>query len=62
MQAVLQGAFIFAKARQGPGVIVECIEHLRRYLQMLFHQPHPEETAPRTTSIAEPYELSPADL
>jgi TetR/AcrR family transcriptional repressor of nem operon len=63
MQSVLQGAFIFAKAQQGPAVIVECLEHLRRYLQMLFRQPEtqPEKAAPRV-SIAEPFELSPADL
>jgi len=36
IQAVLQGAFIFAKARQGPEVIRECLVHLRRYLEMLF--------------------------
>ena len=39
MQAVLQGAFIFAKAKQGPEVALECLQHLRRYLEMLFHQP-----------------------
>jgi TetR/AcrR family transcriptional regulator, transcriptional repressor for nem operon len=39
MQAVLQGSFIFAKAKQGPEVALECVQHLRRYLEMLFHQP-----------------------
>jgi TetR/AcrR family transcriptional repressor of nem operon len=38
MQAVLQGAFIFAKAKQGPEVALECLQHLRRYLETLFHQ------------------------
>ena len=37
MQAVLQGAFIFAKAKQGPEVAIESLQHLRRYLEMLFH-------------------------
>ena len=36
IQAVLQGSFIFAKATQGAEVVVENIDHLRRYLQMLF--------------------------
>jgi TetR/AcrR family transcriptional repressor of nem operon len=39
MQAVLQGAFIFAKAKQSPRVAVESIGHLRRYLEMLLEQP-----------------------
>jgi len=36
IQAVLQGSFIFAKAQQGPEIIRQNIEHLRRYLQDLF--------------------------
>ncbi len=32
-QAVIQGAFILAKAHDDPGVAVECIAHLRRYLE-----------------------------
>jgi TetR/AcrR family transcriptional repressor of nem operon len=39
IQSVLQGAFIFAKARQGPEVVRESLAHLRRYLGMLFNQP-----------------------
>lgn len=35
-QAVLQGAFVLAKARGGPEVAVECVAHLRRYVEMLF--------------------------
>jgi TetR/AcrR family transcriptional regulator, transcriptional repressor for nem operon len=35
MQAVLQGAFIFAKAKQSPEVAVESLAHLRRYLETL---------------------------
>ncbi len=37
MQAVLQGSFIFAKAEQSPVVVRENLEHLRRYLRLLFH-------------------------
>jgi TetR/AcrR family transcriptional repressor of nem operon len=40
IQSVLQGAFIFAKAKQGPGVVRESLAHLRRYLGALFNQPH----------------------
>jgi hypothetical protein len=39
MQAVLQGAFIFAKAKQGPEVALECFLHLRRYLEHCFTKP-----------------------
>ena len=37
-QAVLQGSFILAKAKGGPAVALECLDHLRRYLEMLFQQ------------------------
>jgi len=36
-QAVLQGAFILAKAKGGPEVARESVVHLRRYLEMLFN-------------------------
>lgn len=42
-QAVLQGAFILAKARHGPEVAIQCIEHLRRYIELLFQASHPKE-------------------
>jgi TetR/AcrR family transcriptional repressor of nem operon len=35
-QAVIQGAFILAKAKQGPEVAADCLDHLRRYIEMLF--------------------------
>jgi TetR/AcrR family transcriptional repressor of nem operon len=38
MQSVLQGAFIFAKAKQGPEVARESLAHLRRYLEAIFNQ------------------------
>jgi TetR/AcrR family transcriptional repressor of nem operon len=38
IQAVLQGSFIFAKARQSPEVVRESLAHLRRYLCLLFEQ------------------------
>ncbi len=46
MQSVLQGAFIFAKAKQNPEVVRESLAHLRRYLESLF-------TKPRKTSRKE---------
>ncbi len=39
IQAVLQGSFIFAKAKQGPEVARESLAHLRRYLEVLFTKP-----------------------
>ncbi|HEY3785995.1 MAG TPA: TetR/AcrR family transcriptional regulator [Steroidobacteraceae bacterium] len=35
-QAVLQGAFILAKAKGGPEVAVASVDHLRRYIELLF--------------------------
>jgi TetR/AcrR family transcriptional regulator, transcriptional repressor for nem operon len=43
IQAVLQGAFVMAKARGGPEVAVACLDHLRRYLKMLFNRPNERE-------------------
>jgi TetR/AcrR family transcriptional regulator, transcriptional repressor for nem operon len=37
-QAVLQGAFILAKAKGDAAIASESIEHLRRYIEHLFHQ------------------------
>lgn len=38
-QAVLQGAFILAKAKNGPEVARDCVSHLRRYIDSLFPRP-----------------------
>ncbi len=35
-QAVIQGAFILAKATTGAAAAAECLDHLRRYIEMLF--------------------------
>jgi TetR/AcrR family transcriptional repressor of nem operon len=35
-QAVIQGAFILAKAKHGPDVAAACLDHLRRYLELIF--------------------------
>jgi len=39
IQATIQGAFILAKAAHGAAVATECLDHLRRYLALLFNQP-----------------------
>jgi TetR/AcrR family transcriptional regulator, transcriptional repressor for nem operon len=39
MQAAIQGAFILAKASHGAAPAAQCIDHLRRYLELLFKQP-----------------------
>ena len=38
-QAVLQGAFILAKAKGGAAVAAASIDHLRRYVELLFKPP-----------------------
>jgi TetR/AcrR family transcriptional repressor of nem operon len=53
-QAAIQGAFILAKAKGGAAVAADCIDHLRRYLELLFAQPKPQgenvmATAKRST-------------
>jgi TetR/AcrR family transcriptional repressor of nem operon len=40
-QAVLQGAFILAKAKGGPEIAAASIDHLRRYIAFLFNKPQP---------------------
>ncbi|HTV98647.1 MAG TPA: TetR/AcrR family transcriptional regulator [Steroidobacteraceae bacterium] len=39
MQAVLQGAFILAKAKGSAAVAEASIDHLRRYVELLFRRP-----------------------
>jgi TetR/AcrR family transcriptional regulator, transcriptional repressor for nem operon len=43
IQAVIQGAFILAKAQYGPSVAADCLDHLRRYVELLFRQSNPRE-------------------
>jgi TetR/AcrR family transcriptional repressor of nem operon len=42
-QAVVQGAFVLAKSKQDETVARECLDHLQRYLALLFNRPNPEE-------------------
>jgi TetR/AcrR family transcriptional repressor of nem operon len=37
-QSVIQGAFILAKAEHGPGVATSSLDHLRRYLKLIFYR------------------------
>jgi TetR/AcrR family transcriptional repressor of nem operon len=49
-QAVLQGAFILAKATGGPAVAAASVDHLRRYIELLFSKvsaPTPTERSAR---------------
>jgi TetR/AcrR family transcriptional repressor of nem operon len=41
--AVLQGAFVLAKAKGGPDVARDCLAHLRRYVLQLFQRPTSKE-------------------
>ncbi len=41
-QAVLQGAFILAKAKSGPKVAADCLDQLTRYFEALLPDPAPE--------------------
>ena len=43
MQATIQGAFILAKAQHGVAIARQCIDHLRRYLELLFNQPRSQD-------------------
>jgi TetR/AcrR family transcriptional regulator, transcriptional repressor for nem operon len=44
IQAVIQGAFILAKAKDSPEVAAACLDHLRRYLELLFYPSGTKET------------------
>jgi TetR/AcrR family transcriptional repressor of nem operon len=46
MQCVIQGSFILAKAAGGAAVAAESIDHLRRYLELLFRRPTSHGAAP----------------
>jgi TetR/AcrR family transcriptional repressor of nem operon len=48
-QAVIQGAFILAKAKNGPGIAADSIDHLRRYIENLFRRPKAGASATKRT-------------
>ena len=45
-QAVLQGGFILAKAKHGPKVAADCIDHLKRYFETLLPSGGAEQPTP----------------
>jgi len=47
MQATIQGAFVLAKAQHSAAIAGECMDHLRRYLELLFRQPNTESCPAR---------------
>jgi TetR/AcrR family transcriptional repressor of nem operon len=42
-QAVLQGAFILAKAKGDAEIAISSVDHLRRYIELLFQSPARKE-------------------
>ncbi len=44
-QAVLQGAFIIAKAKGSAKDAAACVDHLRRYVELLFNRAPKKEKA-----------------
>jgi TetR/AcrR family transcriptional repressor of nem operon len=46
-QAVLQGAFVLAKAKGGAEIAISSVDHLRRYIELLFQ---PRNNTQRTSS------------
>jgi TetR/AcrR family transcriptional regulator, transcriptional repressor for nem operon len=55
VHAVLQGAFILAKGKGGPEVAVTSVDHLRRYIELLFDRQagkKPRRARARRTSSA----------
>lgn len=50
-QASIQGAFILAKSRHSAAIAADCIDHLRRYFELLFHQPHAENDLARLSDL-----------
>jgi TetR/AcrR family transcriptional regulator, transcriptional repressor for nem operon len=52
-QAVIQGAFILAKAQQSSQIAAACLDHLHRYLELLF-------TCSRSTALSQtPFPIQP---
>jgi TetR/AcrR family transcriptional repressor of nem operon len=45
-QAVIQGAFVLAKAKGGPEIAAEMIDHLRCYIELLFSRGGAEQPVP----------------
>ena len=50
-QATIQGAFILAKAKNGSAIAGQCVDHLRRYIQLLFAGPGQGERSGEETRL-----------
>jgi TetR/AcrR family transcriptional repressor of nem operon len=50
-QAVIQGAFILAKAEGGPAIAAASIDHLRRYVELLFGRAPPAPPTSRKPGV-----------
>jgi TetR/AcrR family transcriptional repressor of nem operon len=46
IQAAIQGAFVLAKARHNSDVAMACLDHLRRYLELLFTESKSQKENP----------------
>lgn len=46
IQAVIQGGFILAKAQGSAAVAADCLDHLRRYIELLFGRARRRRAAP----------------
>lgn len=53
-QAVIQGAFILAKARNESRIAEESLDHLRRYFELLFQVPRATKSRPVQTRATKP--------
>jgi TetR/AcrR family transcriptional regulator, transcriptional repressor for nem operon len=59
IQAALQGSFILAKAKAGAAAVEESIDHLRRYVELLFRGAKPGSRSKRRTSRSGERKASP---
>jgi TetR/AcrR family transcriptional repressor of nem operon len=55
VQAVVQGAIVVAKAKGGTEVAIESIDHLRRYIELLFGKGRRKGAGSRSTNTARGY-------
>jgi TetR/AcrR family transcriptional regulator, transcriptional repressor for nem operon len=53
-QAVIQGSFILAKAQRNAAVSADCLDHLHRYIELLFRPNHSEIAQTQTGDSHEP--------
>lgn len=54
MQAVIQGSFVLAKSQHDPAVAADCLDHLRRYLELAFDRVRPPPEPVRRKQRATP--------